>query len=98
MSRFLFGMITGAMILYVAMHYHLVHGNEGVYLVPKLSNNLSDVYVDTRSFDLEQWRDHKALAAAIMQSDQSHLLEGPPLVSFRESVQGLVNGLFPTAR
>ena len=98
MSRFLFGMITGAMLLYVAMHYHLVRGNEGVYLVPKLSNNLSDVYVDTRSFDLERWRDHKPLAAAIMQSDQSHLLEGAPLMSFRESVQGLGNGLFPPAR
>lgn len=94
MSRFIFGMLAGAMLLYTSMHYHLVHGKEGVYLVKKISNNLSDVYVDTRSFGLEDWKSHKPLAAAIMQSDQSHLLEGSPLAGFRESVQGLVDELF----
>lgn len=98
MSRFIFGMMAGALLMYVAMHYHLVRGNEGVYLVPKISNNLSDVFVDTRSFGLEQWKEHKPLAAAIMQSDQSHLLEGAPLSAFRESVQGLVDGLFNSSR
>ena len=94
MSRFLFGMITGAALLFLAMHYHVVRGNEGVHLVPKISNNLSDVYVDTREFGLGDWKNHKPLAAAIMKSEQSHLLEGAPLESFRLSVQGLVDGLF----
>ncbi|MGI9474101.1 MAG: hypothetical protein ACR2NZ_21350 [Rubripirellula sp.] len=98
MSRFIFGMVAGALLLSVAMHYHFVRGNEGVYLVPKISNNLSDVYVDTRAFGLEQWKDHKPLAAAIMESEQSHLIEGAPLLAFRESVQGLVDGLFKSGR
>ncbi len=94
MSRFLFGVITGALLLYLAMHYHVVRGNDGVYLVTKISNNLSDVYVDTRDFGLTDWKSHKPLAAAIMQSDQSHLLEDASLQSFRDSMQGLVDGLF----
>ncbi len=94
MSRFLFGMVAGALLLYVAMHYHVVRGNDGVFLVSKISNNLSDVYVDTRSFDLSDWNQHKPLAAAIMQSNQSHLLEDASLNTFRDSVAGLVDGLF----
>ncbi len=94
MSRFLYGMITGAALLYVAMHFHVVRGNDGVFLVTKISNNLSDVYVDTRSFQLDDWKSHKPLAAAIMRSNQSHLLEDSSLSSFRDTVSGLVSGLF----
>jgi len=94
MSRFLFGMITGAALLFVAMHYHIVQGKDGVFVVPKISNNLSDIYVDTREFNLEDWKSHKPLAAAIMQSDRSDLLEDASLQSFRERVGGLVEGLF----
>ena len=94
MSRFLFGMITGAVLLYAAMHYHIVRGNDGVFLVPKISNNLSDIYVDTREFGLGDWQSHKPLAAAIMQSNQSHLLGDSSLASFRATMQGLVDGLF----
>jgi hypothetical protein len=94
MARFLFGMITGAVLLFAAMHYHVVRGKEGVYLVPKISNNLSDVYVDTRQFGLSDWKNHKPLAAAIMQSNQAHLLEDSTLTGFRDSVRGLVDGLF----
>ena len=94
MSRFLFGVVAGALMMYVAMHYHIVRGNQGVFLVPKINNNLSDVFIDTRRFDLDDWRKHKPLAAAIMQSDQSQLLEDSSLTSFRHSIQGLVDGLF----
>ena len=78
----------------VVMHYHIVRGNEGVFLVPKISNNLADVYVDTRDFDLRDWRQHKPLAAAILKSEHSHLLEDASLNSFRSSVMRMVDGLF----
>ena len=94
MSRFLFGMVTGAVLLMVAMHYHIVRGNDGVYLVPKISNNLSDVYVDTREFGLTEWNEHRPLAAAIMKSNQAHLLDDASLNTFRDRVAGLVDGLF----
>ncbi len=94
MSRFFFGMICGAVMLYVAMHFHIVRGNEGVFLVTKISNNLSDVYVDMRDFELSDWQQHKPLAAAMIKSNKSHLLEDASLGGFKSSVSGMVEGLF----
>lgn len=93
MSRFFAGMFCGALLLFVVMHYHIVRGNNGVVLVPKLSNNLSDVYTDIRQFDLDDWKRHKPLAAAIMRSSQSHLLEESAYRNFGDSIRGLVDRL-----
>ncbi|NND99516.1 MAG: hypothetical protein HKN47_19550 [Pirellulaceae bacterium] len=76
------------------MHYHVVRSQEGVVLVPKISNNLSDIYVDVREFDLVKWKQHKPLAAAIVQSNQAHLLEDSSLRTFGKTIRGLVDGLF----
>jgi len=97
MKQFIFGMICGAGLLYTAMHYHVVRGTDGVVLVPKISNNLSDVYVDIREYDLAQWQEHKPLAAAIMKSSQSHLLEDTAHRAFGDSMRGLVDGLFQSS-
>lgn len=94
MRQFIFGMVCGAALLYIAMHYHVVRGKDGVTLIPKISNNLSNVYVDVREFRLSDWKEHKTLAAAVLQSDQSAMLDDASLTSFRESVRGLVDGLF----
>jgi hypothetical protein len=94
MGRFLAGMICGAVLLFVAMHYHIVRGHNGVVLVPKISNNLSHVYTDVRDFGLQDWKAHKPLAAAIMRSNQAHLLEDSAYRNFGESVRELVDGLF----
>ena len=92
MSRFFFGMLTGAAILYVGMHYHFVRGDAGVFLVPKTESTISDAYVDIRKFSLEQWKGHRPLGEAIMASNQQHLLEETPPLAFRDKVQGLVDG------
>ncbi|TWT76185.1 hypothetical protein CA13_66760 [Planctomycetes bacterium CA13] len=94
MQRFFAGMVCGAVLLYTAMHYHIVRGKEGVFLVPKISNNLSDTYVDIRDFHLGDWQDHKPLAAAMVKNDQGEMLEGSSMNSFRSQVDALVNGLF----
>lgn len=94
MSRFFFGMLTGAVLMYGSMHYHLVRGEEGFFLVPKISNNLQDVYVDIREYTLADWKEHKPLAAAIMKSNRSELLSDTTLTGFRENVHSLVDGLF----
>jgi len=93
MSRFFFGMLTGAAILYVGMHYHFVRGDEGVFLVPKTESTISGAYVDIRQFNLDQWKAHRPLAEAIMVSNQRHLLKETPAMALRDTVEGLVNGL-----
>ena len=87
-------MIAGSVLLFLAMHYHVVHGDDGIVLVPKISHSLSDMYVDTRDLELSDWKNHKPLAAAIIRSRQSHLLADSSLSEFRDSMQGLVEGLF----
>jgi hypothetical protein len=76
------------------MHYHIVHGKSGVVLVPKISNSLSDVYTDIRSFDLQDWQDHKPLAAAIMRSNQANLMEDSATRHFGDSMRRVVDELF----
>lgn len=68
MRQFMAGLICGVALLFMAMHFHLVRDNNGFSFVPKIQNNLSDIYVDVRRYDLEKWKQHKPLAAAIMKS------------------------------
>ena len=93
MSRFFFGLAAGALLMYSAMHYHVVRGNHGFYLVPKVSGNLSAVYVDTRRFDVSDWREHKPLAVAIQQTDQKQLIDDTSRQRIHQTVRGLVDGL-----
>ena len=94
MRQFLAGMICGAGLLYTAMHYHIVRDEEGVTLVPKLSNNLSSVYVDIRDYELSDWNENKPLAAAIIKSDKPHLVKDESLRSFSGSVNRAVESFF----
>lgn len=94
MLKFLFGVILGAVLVYTAMHFHLVRGRNGVFMVSKVTSDLSDIYVDIRGFTLEDWKRHKPLAAAIIQSDRSELLNDETLTGFRESVHSVVDRLF----
>ncbi|MBL6724718.1 MAG: hypothetical protein ISQ09_06500 [Rubripirellula sp.] len=95
MSRFAFGVLTGVIMMYVASHYHVVRGDDGFYLVPKLSNNLKEIYVDTREFQPDDWLDHQSVAAAIMQSNQTHLLGESAMNPLQESVQGFFSNFVP---
>lgn len=94
MSRFLFGMVCGALLLYTSMHYHLIRGDDGFHLVPKLSQNLSNVYVDIRDYSVADWQDRKIVAAAIVKADKGDLLGDSTMTDVRESVGRLVENFF----
>lgn len=96
MLKFFMGVVLGAVLMYTAMHYHLVRGQNGVFLVAKVTSELSDIYVDIRGFTLDDWKRHKPLAAAIIKSDRSELLDDATLTGFRESVHSVVDRLFST--
>jgi len=90
-GTFFAGMITGFAFFFVANHYHIVRGDTGVFVVPKLNNNLQDIYVDIRQFSLSDWNEHRMLAASILKSDQKELLDGSTLTGFRKSVITFLN-------
>ena len=93
-SSFFLGMVVGAALLGGAMSYHLVRSEKGLLMVPKLSKGLSDPYVDIRAFTLQDWQEHRPLAAALMHSDKSELLADGSLAGFRHSIDGVIDGLF----
>lgn len=97
-SSFFMGMIVGAVMLAGAMNYHFVRSEKGLLMVPKISKGLADPYVDIRNFSLTDWQEHRALAAALIQSDKAELLADSSLSNFRNSMNGVLDGLFGADR
>lgn len=93
-TSFVLGMIVGAGLLAGAMNYHFVRSEQGLLMVPKVTKGLADSYVDIREFNLTDWQEHRALAAALIQSDKAELLADSSLSNFRNSINGVLDGLF----
>jgi len=91
-GSFVTGFMVGVSSLAVATHYHVIRGKEGVFVVRKVQNNLSDIYVDTREFTPAEWMDHRMLALAIMQADRGEMLQDSTLDGFRGNLREFVNG------
>lgn len=87
---FLGGVVVGAASLAVATHYHIVHGNDGIFVVRKVQNNLSDIYVDTRQFTAADWMEHRMLALAIMQADKGEMFKDSSMDGFRDNLREYV--------
>jgi len=92
-SSFISGMVAGFVLFFLLNHYHVVRSNDGLFVVPKLSQNLQDSYVDIREFGLGDWQEHRLLAASILRSDRHELLEESSLTGFRKTVVTLMDGL-----
>lgn len=95
-GSFLLGLVLGGAAVFGSLKYHIVHAEKGVHFVPKLYANLDDIYVDIREFDLDDWNEHKSLAAAIVKADKSDLL-GESVADqltgqLQDSVDGLLEG------
>lgn len=66
----------GAVLLYVVMHYHVIHAKDGLHWVAKTSPQLESTYVDIREFTVASWAQHADVAAALIAADKQELLEG----------------------
>ena len=74
LSTFIFGMVVGGLLIYLALNYHLIHAKDGIHLVPKTSATLAATYVDVRNFALADWANHQDVALAIVKADRGELL------------------------
>jgi len=72
---FFTGMLVGGLLLWGALHYHLVHAEDGIRLVPKGEANLTDTYVDIRGFTVADWARHTELVRALTNANQRGLME-----------------------
>jgi len=91
-GSFLLGLVLGGAAVFGGLKYHVVYADNGVHFIPKIYANLDEIYVDIRGFDLTDWGEHKALAAALVKADKADLLEESAANQVRESVDSLLEG------
>ena len=91
---FVAGLIVGAAAVFTSLKYHIVWANDGIHMIPKISAQFAETYVDIRHFDLGDWSEHQFLAMAIARDEKAYLLENGAIDSFRQAV----DELFPMPR
>ena len=95
MSRlpsFLFGLLVGAGLVFTTLKYHVVRAEDGVHIVPKVSPEFSQAYVDIRHFGPRDWTNHTTLAVAIERAGKGDLLIHSASSQLIDYVQGLTDG------
>ena len=95
-SNFLLGVIVGAGAVYGSLKYHVVHAEDGMHLIPKVSSSFDEIYVDVREFGPTDWSEHKSLAVALVQADKEDVMGDTTAHHFRQSLLEVLNGLSGT--
>lgn len=90
LGTFICGLIVGALLLYGALHYHLIHAPDGLHLVPKSDATLARTYVDIRDFDAKDWLENPELAAALVADDQGELIRSAADQTLKNSLDRLL--------
>lgn len=72
---FLFGVLAGAGVIFVALQYHVVQTHEGFRVVPRTpQHSLGLAYADTRNYDARMWADRPELARALVANGSTDLV------------------------
>jgi len=87
LSSFLTGMAVGALLCYGATNFHVIRAQDGIHFVHKLPPRLSEAFVDVRSFSLSDWSAHPQLAAALVQDNKQHVIQGAAAQSVQNGVE-----------
>jgi hypothetical protein len=83
LSTFIFGMVVGGLLIYVALNYHVIQAKDGMHLVPKVDAQLAGTYVDIRGFAPVDWAQHPEVAMALFRADRNDLMESTAADSLR---------------
>jgi len=75
LSTFIFGMVVGGLLIYVALNYHLIHAQDGLHMVPKVDATLASTYVDVRGLGVSDLTRYPEVAMAISKAGRQDLLE-----------------------
>src|SRR4051794_28009123 len=86
LPTFIFGMVVGGLLIYLALNYHLIRAKDGLHLVPKVSATLADTYVDVRSFRPGDFVNLRDVVTALLKSGQGELIASLAADSVRNSL------------
>lgn len=92
-NSFFLGVLVGTITLYSAMTFHLVHAEDGIHVVPKISNGLRDTYVDIREFRAAQWHEHKHVALALINAGRDDLLKDSAMSNLQRTARDTLQSL-----
>lgn len=91
---FLIGMALGGALVYTSLKYHVVRADDGLHMVPKMTGQFTETYVDIRGFGVEDWAQHRALAVALVDAKKHQLLaESAGGEQFLNSARGVLEML-----
>lgn len=96
--NFLLGVAVGFGLYHAASNYHLVYAADGLHLVQKTPPRLSQAYVDVRSFDLADWRDHPQLIVALEKSGKRHIITDAAGGAVEDLLQQGIDRVLPPAQ
>jgi len=91
LMTFLMGMVTGGLLLWGALQYHVLRTNEGIRLVPKVDAKLAGTYVDIRGFTVVDWTRHADLALALANANQHDLMGNAANDALQNGMDRLLN-------
>jgi hypothetical protein len=89
-GTFFLGFLIGGAVVYSSLHYHVVRAGDGIHFVPKVASTFSETYVDVRHFSVEDWNEHRALAAALTQAGKTDILRGAVVQPLHDAVDGFI--------
>jgi hypothetical protein len=93
MRNFLLGLAVGCGLMFCALTYHVLRADDGFHLVPKLEASFGQSYVDICDFTVQDWMEHRSLAAAIIRDDKESLMSDSAEESFRARVRDALRGV-----
>lgn len=89
----LLGCVIGGAAVYVGLKYHVLRTEKGFELVPKVTANFSDIYYDVRGFGVNDWTEHKTLAAAVVHAGKQDLFTDSASDGLRRGLEGVLQDL-----
>ena len=84
--NFLLGVVVGFGLYHAAFNYHVVYANDGLHLVKKGKPRLSEVYVDVRNFNAQQWLAPPDLVLDIQKAGKDDILKQAAGDAVKEAV------------
>jgi hypothetical protein len=94
-GSFLCGATIGGSLVFGTLSYHVLRTNDGVQVVPKLSPDFHEAYVDVRQFTPMDWARHKTVVTAIVRAKKESIFQGAAIESLNQGVTGLVREFGP---
>ena len=90
LSSFLAGVLIGGALVFMALKYHVVRAADGHHVIPKVTAEFGDAYVDIRQFGGADWEAHPALATAIVKAEKNDLMQDAAAANLRQSLDNVL--------